>query len=213
VARAGRKGHCRNELTTTGEEAHQIVRGQRKRFSTAMELLRKPLVGARRRPTSGQDEGLTEDVDSCVPAERGRRPAAVIVAPTRMVNIDRADEVLAITRRGASVFGAPGNCWRLSAPKTMPTSWTSCRATRVTTTRPLGTEAPLSTAGQREGSSRRRGFPLRAIAEVMAVNSPANANDSSAGSWPRLSASAEGALMPGGRAEGWRTTSRQAPPQ
>ena len=80
--------------------------GQRKRVSTAMELLSDPLLLVLDEPTSGLDEGLDRQMmDSLRGAAAGG--CAVIVVTHSMVNIDRADKVLALTARGRLAFIGP----------------------------------------------------------------------------------------------------------
>ncbi|WP_433191719.1 ATP-binding cassette domain-containing protein [Nocardia sp. CA-107356] len=81
--------------------------GQRKRVSTAMELLSDPQLLVLDEPTSGLDEGLDRAMMQRlrVVAETG---CAVIVVTHSMVNVDCADKVLAVTGRGRpGFFGSP----------------------------------------------------------------------------------------------------------
>ncbi|WP_433734387.1 ATP-binding cassette domain-containing protein [Nocardia sp. CA-129566] len=94
-----------------GGEVHKRIDtlsgGQRKRVSTAMELLSDPQLLVLDEPTSGLDEGLDRAMMQRlrVVAETG---CAVIVVTHSMVNVDCADKVLAVTGRGRlGFFGSP----------------------------------------------------------------------------------------------------------
>src|SRR4029079_15979319 len=81
--------------------------GQRKRVSTAMELLSDPLLLVLDEPTSGLDEGLDRKMMDSLRSAATADGQAVIVVTHSMVNIDRTDKVLALTGRGRPAFLGP----------------------------------------------------------------------------------------------------------
>ncbi|WP_169811258.1 ATP-binding cassette domain-containing protein [Nocardia anaemiae] len=107
--RAARVDTVIAEMELAGEIGKRIVTlsgGQRKRVSTAMELLSDPQLLVLDEPTSGLDEGLDRAMMQRlrVVAETG---CAVIVVTHSMVNVDCADKVLAVTGRGRLGFFGP----------------------------------------------------------------------------------------------------------
>ncbi|MEV6341533.1 ATP-binding cassette domain-containing protein [Nocardia vinacea] len=107
--RAARVDTVIAEMELAGEVGKRIDTlsgGQRKRVSTAMELLSDPQLLVLDEPTSGLDEGLDRAMMQRlrVVAETG---CAVIVVTHSMVNVDCADKVLAVTGRGRLGFFGP----------------------------------------------------------------------------------------------------------
>ncbi|MFX0578042.1 ATP-binding cassette domain-containing protein [Nocardia nepalensis] len=107
--RAARVDTVIAEMELAGEVDKRIDTlsgGQRKRVSTAMELLSDPQLLVLDEPTSGLDEGLDRAMMQRlrVVAETG---CAVIVVTHSMVNVDCADKVLAVTGRGRLGFFGP----------------------------------------------------------------------------------------------------------
>ncbi|WP_433761838.1 ATP-binding cassette domain-containing protein [Nocardia sp. CA-135398] len=107
--RAARVDTVIAEMELVGEVGKRIDTlsgGQRKRVSTAMELLSDPQLLVLDEPTSGLDEGLDRAMMQRlrVVAETG---CAVIVVTHSMVNVDCADKVLAVTGRGRLGFFGP----------------------------------------------------------------------------------------------------------
>lgn len=80
--------------------------GQRKRVSTAMELLSDPMLLVLDEPTSGLDEGLDRTMMLSL-RKAAAHGSAVIVVTHSMVNIDQADKVLALTQSGRLGYIGP----------------------------------------------------------------------------------------------------------
>jgi ABC-type multidrug transport system ATPase subunit len=129
--------------------------GQKKRVSTAMELLSDPLLLVLDEPTSGLDEGLDRAMMDLLRSAASDEGRAVIVVTHSMVNIDRADKVLALTRRGQlSYFGPPGDLLKTFGAKNYAEVMDQLREDRITDVRPrvtsvqppanVGSPAPLN---------------------------------------------------------------------
>jgi ABC-type multidrug transport system ATPase subunit len=150
------------ELTNdVSKRVDTLSGGQRKRVSTAMELLSDPLLLVLDEPTSGLDEGLDRKMmDSLrVAAADG---CAVIVVTHSMVNIDRADKILALTGKGRlSYFGPPSELLGAISAANWAEVMDRLRADEVTDMRPqlaqplLGDAAPLAPSPPTRGSLRR----------------------------------------------------------
>jgi ABC-type multidrug transport system ATPase subunit len=149
-ARAARVEKVMDTMELTNDRTKRIDElsgGQRKRVSTAMELLSEPLLLVLDEPTSGLDEGLDRKMmDSLRSAARDEDRAVIVVTHT-MINIDRADEVLAITRHGRlAYFGPPEGLLEAFGTQNYAEVMDLLREDHVTAIRPDVTEAPLSSA-------------------------------------------------------------------
>jgi len=95
------------------KKVKQLSGGQRKRVSTAIELLTRPSLLFLDEPTSGLDPQLDRDVmDLLASLAHGTRPGdagrTVVVVTHNENHIDRADKVLILAAGGTPVyFGAP----------------------------------------------------------------------------------------------------------
>ncbi|MBV8180855.1 MAG: ATP-binding cassette domain-containing protein [Mycobacterium sp.] len=163
LARAARveKVIAAMELTNDRDKRiDELSGGQQKRVSTAMELLSEPLLLVLDEPTSGLDEGLDREMmDSLRSAARDEDRAVIVITHT-MINIDRADEVLAITRCGRlAYFGPPGDLLQAFGAQNYADVMDQLRDDQVTATRPQVTEAPLSSAEVNALSHRRGSLP------------------------------------------------------
>lgn len=163
LARAARveKVIAAMELTNDRDKRiDELSGGQQKRVSTAMELLSEPLLLVLDEPTSGLDEGLDREMmDSLRSAARDEDRAVIVVTHT-MINIDRADEVLAITRCGRlAYFGPPGELLQAFGAQNYADVMDQLRDDEVTAARPQVTEAPLSSAEVKALSHRRGSVP------------------------------------------------------
>jgi ABC-type multidrug transport system ATPase subunit len=95
-----------------GKRIGELSGGQLKRVSVAMELLSDPLLLVLDEPTSGLDEGLDKDLMNQL-RDLAAQGVAVVVVTHSMVNIDRADLVLALTSTGRPGYlGPPGEVQR-----------------------------------------------------------------------------------------------------
>ena len=120
--------------------------GQRKRVSTAMELLSDPSLLVLDEPTSGLDEGLDRKMMDSLRAVAAN-DCAVIVVTHSMVNLDRADKVLAITGNGRLAFlGPPAALLDAFGANNYAEVMNQLRADRVTAARPQVSQVPLGGA-------------------------------------------------------------------
>lgn len=89
------------------KQVSDLSGGQKKRVSTAMELLSDPMLLVLDEPTSGLDEGLDRKMMDSLHTTARDDGRAVIVITHSMVNLDRADQVLALTGRGRMAYFGP----------------------------------------------------------------------------------------------------------
>ncbi|MGV9713223.1 ATP-binding cassette domain-containing protein [Gordonia sp. NPDC003424] len=136
------------ELTNdTQKRIEELSGGQRKRVSTAMELLSDPLLLVLDEPTSGLDEGLDRKMMESLRSVARSDGRAVIVVTHSMVNIDRADKLLALTQRGGlSYFGPPAGLLEAFGAGNYAEVMDMLRANHVTTALPPVPPAPSLSA-------------------------------------------------------------------
>jgi ABC-type multidrug transport system ATPase subunit len=132
--------------------------GQRKRVSTAMELLSDPMLLVLDEPTSGLDEGLDRKMMDSL-RNAAAEGCAVIVVTHSMVNIDRADKILALTGKGRlAFFGPPADLLPAFNATNYADVMNKLRADEVSEVRPqlnqtpLGPSAPLAPSTPSRGS-------------------------------------------------------------
>jgi ABC transport system ATP-binding/permease protein len=126
------------ELTNdTHKFVSDLSGGQKKRVSTAMELLSDPLLLVLDEPTSGLDEGLDRKMMDSLRSAALEEGRAVIVVTHSMVNIDRADKLLALTGTGQlSYFGPPSDLLPTFGVDSYAEVMDQLRENRVTSARP-----------------------------------------------------------------------------
>ena len=136
-------------MKLTGEAEKRIDTlsgGQRKRVSTAMELLSNPLLLVLDEPTSGLDEGLDRKMMDSLRTVAAQ-DCAVIVVTHSMVNLARADKVLALTGSGRmAFFGPPAALLDAFGATDYADVMDQLRDDRVTAARPQVSQAPLGGA-------------------------------------------------------------------
>ena len=111
-----------------------------------MELLSDPLLLVLDEPTSGLDEGLDRKMMDSLRTVAAK-DCAVIVVTHSMVNLDRADKVLALTGSGRlAFFGPPTELLDAFGATNYADVMDQLRADRVTAARPQVSQAPLGGA-------------------------------------------------------------------
>jgi ABC-type multidrug transport system ATPase subunit len=136
------------ELTNdTHKFVSDLSGGQKKRVSTAMELLSDPLLLVLDEPTSGLDEGLDRKMMDSLRSAAREEGRAVIVVTHSMVNIDRADKLLALTGKGQlSFFGPPAELLPTFGVDSYAEVMDQLRENRVTSARPQVSAVALPAA-------------------------------------------------------------------
>jgi hypothetical protein len=156
------------ELTNdVNKRVDTLSGGQRKRVSTAMELLSDPLLLVLDEPTSGLDEGLDRKMMDSL-RKAAADGCAVIVVTHSMVNIDRADKILALTGKGRlAYFGPPSELLGAFDAANYADVMNRLRGDEVTDVRPHLTQAPLGAAAPLAPSSPTRGSLTRHLPRLI----------------------------------------------